>query len=188
MSSAFGDPPDSGVIASANADGAAIRIARAAAKKATTSRRLGMPWGKAAGSYLCFRQGIHFVRLAPSRPARGSGRRPRDSVGRAERSLAARRVARLDLQLPHPQAAHVELLDAELLDHRTLDGEPADSRPPRRPPHPPRARRGRAPPHAPSKAGSRFSTNAVTPSWKSRVRARACWSSASRSSWPSRSG
>src|SRR5215208_4941858 len=51
MSSAFCDPPDSGVKASANADGAAIRIARAAAEKAATSRRLGVPVGKAAGSY-----------------------------------------------------------------------------------------------------------------------------------------
>src|SRR5215210_1149697 len=66
MSFAFGDPPDSGVIASANADGAAIRIARAAAKKAARSRRLGMPWGKAAGSYLRFGQGIYFVPVAPS--------------------------------------------------------------------------------------------------------------------------
>ena len=40
----------------------------------------------------------------------------------------------------------------------------------------------------PSNAGCRFSTNASTPSWKSFVRASVCCSSASRSSWPSRSG
>jgi hypothetical protein len=48
MSSAFWEPPDSGVKASAKADGAAIRIARAAAEKAARSRRLDEPVGKAA--------------------------------------------------------------------------------------------------------------------------------------------
>src|SRR3954469_4302376 len=42
--------------------------------------------------------------------------------------------------------------------------------------------------HAPVNAGSRFSTNAPTPSKKSFERASWCWSWASRSSWPSMSG
>ncbi len=107
MSSAFWDPPDSGVNASANADGAAIRIAMTAAEKAASNRRLGVPVGKAAGSY------------------------------------------------PRPFGRSYFVPDGT---------------------------------QVPWKAGSRFSTKAVTPSWKSFVRARACWSSASRSSCPSRSG
>ena len=107
MSSPFGDPPDSGVKVSARAAGAQIRDAKTAALKAVRSRRLGMPVGKAAGSYIRLRHGLHFV------------------------------------------------------PYGTQD---------------------------PWKAASRFSTNALTPSWKSLVRASACWSSASRSSCPSRSG
>src|SRR5829696_5132980 len=89
MSFAFDDPPDSGVIASANADGAAIRIATAATEMAARSRRLGMPWGKAAGSYLRSGHGIYFVPVAPSAARRGSAGGARGSVRRA----AARRRA-----------------------------------------------------------------------------------------------
>ena len=157
-----------------------------------------MPVGKAARSYLRSRQGLHFVPVAPSGSVRWAERGP--PLG----------VTRLQLELPHPQAADVELLDAELLDHGAPDREPADRHGPEgrgangkgteSTGHPgvsagglrPVARAPtalpRAPRQAPSNAGSRFSTNAVTPSWKSRVRARACWSSASRSSCPSRSG
>src|ERR671916_2197319 len=101
MSFAFCEPPDSGVNASAKADGAPIRDANRAAPRVTISRRvnLDMPgWGKGAGSYLRPCDGIHFV---------------------------------------------------------------AD------------ATQGR---QAPWKAALRFSTKALTPSWKSLVRARACWS------------
>src|SRR5215208_6844681 len=66
MSFALSEPPDSGVNASANAAGAAIRIAITAAVKAASSRRLGMPVGKAAGSYLRSRQALYFVPVAPS--------------------------------------------------------------------------------------------------------------------------
>jgi hypothetical protein len=52
MSSAFGDPPDSGVKVSATAGPAVSRQARIAAARAAKSRRLGMPVGKAAGSYI----------------------------------------------------------------------------------------------------------------------------------------
>src|SRR5687768_5854192 len=47
MRSAFGDPPDSGVKASAKADGAATSIASRPAARAARSRRRGMPEGKA---------------------------------------------------------------------------------------------------------------------------------------------
>jgi hypothetical protein len=107
MSFAFDDPPDSGVKVSARAGAAPIRDARTTAARAVKSRRLGMPVGKAAGSYIRLRDLLHFV------------------------------------------------------PYGTQD---------------------------PWKAGSRFSTKALTPSWKSFVRASACWSSDSRSSWPSRSG
>jgi hypothetical protein len=58
MSSAFWDPPDSGVNVSAKADGAAIRNASRAAARAQRSRRRGMPEGKAGGSYLRVWRGI----------------------------------------------------------------------------------------------------------------------------------
>src|SRR4029079_10670028 len=61
MSSAFGEPPDSGVNVSAKADGAQIRDAKTTALRAVRSRRLGMPVGKAAGSYIRLREGLHFV-------------------------------------------------------------------------------------------------------------------------------
>src|SRR5829696_8152945 len=79
MSSAFCDPPDSGVNGPATAAGAAIRIAIKAAEKAASSRRLGMPVGKAAGSYLRPRQAIYFVPVAPSEvsPAGQGGPRRR---------------------------------------------------------------------------------------------------------------
>jgi hypothetical protein len=53
------------VSASANADGAAIRIASAASEKAARSRRLDKPAGKAAGSYIRPRRRLHFVRVVP---------------------------------------------------------------------------------------------------------------------------
>src|SRR5215211_5446595 len=71
MSFAFCEPPDSGVNASANADGAAIRIASAASEKAARSRRLGKPAGKAARSYLRVRDGSHFVPVVPNDASRG---------------------------------------------------------------------------------------------------------------------
>ena len=114
---------------------------------------------------------------------------------------------RFHLELAHPQAVDLELLDAQLPDHRALRSPAARSRPRRAPRAPtasapiafapiarapmalaPTAMAGWRPPHAPWNAGSRFSRKASAPSWKSRVRARACWSSASSESWPSRSG
>src|SRR5215212_7293345 len=47
MSSAFCEPPDSGVNVSAKADGTQIRQAARAAPRAVASRRLGTPVGKA---------------------------------------------------------------------------------------------------------------------------------------------
>src|SRR5918992_966940 len=61
MSSAFGEPPDSGENVSPRAAGAAIRIANRAAPSAATSRRRGMPEGKARGSYLRLPPRLHFV-------------------------------------------------------------------------------------------------------------------------------
>src|SRR5688500_2442796 len=61
MSSALGEPPDSGVKGSASAAGAAIRDARSAAARAAKSRRRGMPEGKARGSYLQVPPRLHLV-------------------------------------------------------------------------------------------------------------------------------
>src|SRR5687768_7757774 len=47
MSSAFADPPDSGVNVSASADGAETSRASSAATSAASIRRRGMPVGKA---------------------------------------------------------------------------------------------------------------------------------------------
>jgi hypothetical protein len=71
MSSAFGEPPDSGVKVSANAPGAARRHARTAAPNAARGRRLGGPVGKAAGSYLRAWDGIHFVPDVPRTRSEG---------------------------------------------------------------------------------------------------------------------
>src|SRR5215210_8378306 len=68
MSSAFWEPPDSGVSASASADGAHTRDAKTTAVRAVRSRRLGVPAGKAAGSYPRPPGGLHFVPDAPSEP------------------------------------------------------------------------------------------------------------------------
>src|SRR5829696_5454256 len=106
MSSAFGDPPDSGVNVSPSAEGAATRRASRAAASAASIRRRGMPVGKARGSYLRPARTLHFVRVAPS----GLSRAP----------------LRLDLELSHPQAPDLEFLDAQLLDPSTADRETAD--------------------------------------------------------------
>src|SRR3954449_10455011 len=84
MSFAFCDPPDSGVKVSARAGWAAIRIATAATARAAGSRRLGMPAGKAAGSYLRLRQALHFVADVPSlsRAARAEAPPARLPAGR----------------------------------------------------------------------------------------------------------
>src|SRR3954463_10870478 len=100
MSFAFGEPPDSGVKVSAKAGATPIRDAKTTAVRAVRSRRLGTPVGKAAGSYIRLRNGLHFV--------------SDDSSARGQRG------------------------------------------------------------QTPSNAASRFSTNALTPSWKSLVRASAC--------------
>src|SRR5215208_2159733 len=105
MSSAFPEPPDSGVNASASADGAATRRASSAAASAASIRRRGMPVGKARGSYLRPVRTLHFVRVAPSGSARGRF---------------------LYLQLSHAQPADLELFDAQLPDHRPADAQPAD--------------------------------------------------------------
>src|SRR5215208_1816539 len=105
MSSAFGDPPDSGVNVSPSAEGAATRRASRAAASAASIRRRGMPVGKARGSYLRPARTLHFVRVAPS--------------GLLRRLF-------LDLELSHPQAADLELVDAQPLDPSTADRETAD--------------------------------------------------------------
>src|SRR5215218_10033022 len=106
MSSAFGDPPDSGVNASASADGAATKRASSAAASAASIRRRGMPVGKARGSYLRSARTLHFVPVAPS--------------GLPWAAL------RLDLELAHPQAPDLELLDPQVLDPRASDRQAAD--------------------------------------------------------------
>ena len=136
------------------------------------------------------------------------GRQAASQAGRAAPRTAAAGRSPSTSSSPHAEPAHLELLDPQVPDHRALDRQPPQGeRPDGRGAGghgPDRARSGgRGPlaeapvagpalrepaPHAPWNSGSRFCTNAVTPSWKSRVRARACWSSASRSSWPSRSG
>src|SRR5829696_4390126 len=105
MSSAFAEPPDSGVNVSASADGAATKRASSAAASAASIRRRGMPVGKARGSYLRPARTLHFVRVAPS--------------GLPRRWF-------VELQVAHPQAVHLELSDAQLPDHRPPDSEPAD--------------------------------------------------------------
>src|SRR5919107_672283 len=105
MSSAFSDPPDSGVNVSASADGAATRRTSSAAASAASIRRRDMPVGKARGSYLRPTETLHFVRVAPSGLARGR---------------------LLDLQLAYAQAVDLELTDAQPPDHRSADRKPAD--------------------------------------------------------------
>ena len=142
----------------------------AAAEQAASSRRLGMPVGKAADHIFAPDR----APLRASCPERLSVERAR---GRA--SSSSSRTPGGPRRAPR----------CELPDH----GTPIASRPIATAPGACGAngsghRRCRAAPRSgPSNAGSRFSTNAATPSWKSRVRARSCWSSASRSSCPSRS-
>src|SRR5215210_6283425 len=185
MSSAFAEPPDSGVNVSASVAGAAARRASSAAASAASIRRRGMPVGKARGSYPRPMRTLYFVPVAPSGLLGGAQGAP--ALG-------------FDLELAHAQAVDLELADAQLLDHRLADRQPADGDRAERDraqgdradglgadrAGADRARAGHA--HAPRKAGSRFSRNARAPSWKSRVRARPCCSSASSESWPSRLG
>src|SRR4051812_15336640 len=170
MSFAFGEPPDSGVKVSPRAAGAVARRASSAAASRAYVRRRGMPVGKARGSYLRPPRTLHFV---PSVSGRSS-------------------PLRLELELAHAEAVDLELPDPHLPDRRPSDRQPSDREPAdrqrahgQRPERlgPDRVRAGSAEVacggHAPWKAGSRFSRKASAPSWKSRVRARACWSSAS---------
>jgi hypothetical protein len=65
MSSAFGEPPDSGVSRSADAPGTAIRNVASAAARAAGSRQRVKRLGKAGGSYLRPPAPLHFVAHAP---------------------------------------------------------------------------------------------------------------------------
>src|SRR5436190_21253992 len=62
MSLAFGEPPDSGVMESPRATGAAARSSRQAAASATSARRRFLPAGKARASYLRVRRGRRSLR------------------------------------------------------------------------------------------------------------------------------
>src|SRR3954454_8203971 len=166
MLSAFGEPPDSGVNVSASAGAASNRAAGAAANAARIRRR-GMPEGK-----------------------------ERRIISPLHAEVAALRI---HLELPYAQAIDLQLLDPHVGDPPPAHEQPSDRESADRD-RPDRYRAGglrahgagdacpRAPHHAPWKAASRFSMKASAPSWKSRVRASACWRSASSESWPRRSG
>jgi hypothetical protein len=70
MSSAFGEPPDSGVRRSADAPGTAMSNAASAAARAAGSRQRVKRLGKAGGSYLRPQALLHFVPHVPSGAAR----------------------------------------------------------------------------------------------------------------------
>src|SRR3954466_11789141 len=101
MSSAFGEPPDSGVKVSASAAGAVSSSAISAAPSAAHSRRRGTGC-KARGSYLRSPPTLQFVRVAP------------------------RVLLGVDLELLHAQAVDLQLVDVHVDDHGAADHQPAD--------------------------------------------------------------
>ena len=114
MSSAFGEPPDSGREGVGQRAGAATRRASSAAARAASSRRRRHAGGKARGSYLRPARTLHFVPVA--------------QVGR--------RLVQFDPSSRTRSRSTSSSLDAQVPDRRPCRSPAGRSRPRRSPPRP----------------------------------------------------